>query len=309
MKRQIRYRLFIIAATVIFSVVVFIPSTPLFKHMPQWWQEFMPSKGVNLGLDLLGGMHVVLVVESEKAVEGLVDRAMSTLPSALAGEEIEGVTVKRVSPLELELLFTGRDTTEATADFKDAILELVEQNYPSLNNTVRDIPGEEGASGRLVYHVRKSDEARIKDTAVSQALETIRNRVDQFGVSEPLIQRQANDQILIQLPGIKDAARALDLIGKTAQLAFKMINEDSPAWNKLPAWVPLGQEQAVLDDVAELLTDEDELLYERIIDEASGDVRKRPYIVKKTGAPERRRPHRRACEHRGVQRKGCVHYV
>ncbi len=281
MKHRLGLRLATIAATVIVSLILFLPSTPLFQQMPGWWQRYLPSKGVGLGLDLLGGMHVVLEVETEKAIDGMIDRTMATLPSVLTRQSVTDVTSKRSGPRELELDFTGQETEEATGKLKDRLIKLMTDNYPSFDNADRDIPKEKGQPGRLVFRVRESDQAHIKETAVSQALETIRNRVDQFGVSEPLIQRQANDQILVQLPGIKDAQRALDLIGKTAQLEFKLIDEESPAWSKLPASVPPGQDEVVAKDVEGKLAADDELLYERIVDKKTGEVKRRPYIVKR----------------------------
>ncbi len=281
MKHRLGLRLATIAATVVVSLILFLPSTPLFQQMPGWWQRYLPSKGVGLGLDLLGGMHVVLEVETEKAIDGMIDRTMATLPSVLTRQSVTDVTSKRSGPRELELDFTGQETEEATGKLKDRLIKLMTDNYPSFDNADRDIPKEKGQSGRLVFRVRESDQAHIKETAVSQALETIRNRVDQFGVSEPLIQRQANDQILVQLPGIKDAQRALDLIGKTAQLEFKLIDEESPAWSKLPASVPPGQDEVVAKDVEGKLAADDELLYERIVDKKTGEVKRRPYIVKR----------------------------
>lgn len=277
-------RLAIIAATIIVSFVLFLPSTPLYSSMPGWWKKYLPSQGVTLGLDLLGGMHVVLHVESDKAVEGIVDRTLATLPSVLTDRQLAGVTIKRLGPLEFELGFTGQETEEATGKFKDALLKLVEDSYPTLANTDRTIPKEKGQPGRLVFRVRESDAARMKESAVSQALETIRNRVDQFGVAEPLIQRQQADQILVQLPGIKDPQRALDLIGRTAQLEFTLLSEDSPAWSKLPSAVSAGQEEAIARDIAPLLKPDEELLYERETAKDTGEVKKRPYIVKKIPA-------------------------
>ena len=284
MKRRIGIRLAIIAATIVVSIILCLPSTPLYSSMPDWWKHYLPSQGVTLGLDLLGGMHVVLHVESEKAVEGIVDRTLATIPSALVNKKLAGVTTKRTGPLELELDFTGQETDEATGKLKDGLLKLMDDSYPTLNNTDREIPKTKGQPGRLVYRVRESDAARIKESAVSQALETIRSRVDQFGVAEPLIQRQEADQILIQLPGIKDPQRALDLIGKTAQLEFTLVSEDSPAWSKLPAFVPAGQEEEIAKEFAPQLKPDEELLYERETVKDTGEVRKRPYIVKRIPA-------------------------
>jgi preprotein translocase subunit SecD len=276
MKRRIGLRLAMIAATAIVSAVLFLPSTPLYQKMPEWWQRYLPGQGIALGLDLLGGMHVVLQVEAEKAVEGVIDRTLATLPGSLTTAGLAGVTAKRTGPIELTL-----DYRDEAA--KDRLIKLMDDGYPMLHNTDRAAPMTD-QPGRLVYRVREGDQARIKESAITQALETIRNRVDQFGVTEPLIQRQQADQILVQLPGIKEPGRALDLIGKTAQLEFKLVSEESPAWSKLPGEVPLGQEEAIAQEVAAQLAPDEEILYERIVKSETGETRKQPYVVKKTAA-------------------------
>ena len=86
--------------------------------------------------------------------------------------------------------------------------------------------------------MREAEIKRIKDSAINQALETIRNRIDQFGVAEPLVQRQGLKQIVVQLPGVKDPKLAKDLIKETALLEFKMLDEDTQMKLELPARVP-----------------------------------------------------------------------
>ena len=78
----------------------------------------------------------------------------------------------------------------------------------------------------MVWELREQETKRIKDSAINQALETIRNRIDQFGVAEPIVLRQGLKQIVVQLPGVKDPKRAKDLIKETALLEFKMLDED-----------------------------------------------------------------------------------
>jgi len=104
----------------------------------------------------------------------------------------------------------------------------------------------------------------IKENAVQQALETIRNRVDQFGVSEPAIQVQGERRILVQLPGIEEPERAINLIGKTARLEFKVIDESMSPQQALQSGPPEGSE----------------VLYQRIEDPETGAVTREPYLVK-----------------------------
>ncbi|NOY13300.1 MAG: protein translocase subunit SecD, partial [Deltaproteobacteria bacterium] len=102
------------------------------------------------------------------------------------------------------------------------------------------------------------------DYAVRQALETMRNRVDQFGVSEPTLQRQSDNRILIQLPGIKDPGRAIALLGKTARLEFKMVAENVNVQDAIAGKLPPGTQ----------------LLYERNVNPSTGAVTETPLVVK-----------------------------
>ncbi|MCH8278385.1 MAG: protein translocase subunit SecD, partial [Proteobacteria bacterium] len=106
---------------------------------------------------------------------------------------------------------------------------------------------------------------RIEKNAVNQGLETIRNRVDQFGVSEPTIQAQGENRILVQLPGIKDPQRAINLIGKTARLEFKLVDEERSVEQAIKEGVPEG----------------DQILYKRNVNKETGEVTKEPFLVKK----------------------------
>jgi preprotein translocase subunit SecD len=98
----------------------------------------------------------------------------------------------------------------------------------------------EGDRVKVLLEMDPRQIAEIKKSAVDQALETIRNRVDQFGVAEPDISRQGEDMILIQLPGIKDPERAKDLIGKTALLEFKLVDEEYDPSRALAGNIPFG---------------------------------------------------------------------
>ena len=125
------------------------------------------------------------------------------------------------------------------------------------------------------------EKTAIKDNAANQALETIRNRIDQFGVSEPTIQRQGENEIVVQLPGVKDPRRAIDLIGKTALLEFKLLDEESPLAAQLPQSVAPSEEEGLLKQFADKLPEGDEILFEKKVNRETGLVRKLPILLKK----------------------------
>jgi preprotein translocase subunit SecD len=136
-----------------------------------------------------------------------------------------------------------------------------------------------GSTNVAVWELREQETKRIKDSAINQALETIRNRIDQFGVAEPIVQRQGLKQIVVQLPGVKDPKRAKDLIKETALLEFKMLDEDIRL--DLPVRIPKDKEAEVLQQFAGKVPEGDEILFERVVDKDTGFEYHVPYVVKK----------------------------
>lgn len=267
MKRGIGRRLSLLSVLVLVSIIFFLPSTPIFSHLPAWWKDYLPSRGVVLGLDLQGGIHIVLEVEEEKAVENLVERSLASIKDFLEAEKIPVTAVDR----------TGQDTLRvvlADGQKKDEALKKMQANYPNF------IP-ETSEESALSFRLREGEAIRIKDSVTNQALETIRNRIDQFGVTEPLIQRQGKNQIVIQLPGVKDSKRAKDLIGKTALLEFKLLDEDHPLGKTLPLSITPMNKESFTAEFGPKVPEGDEILFERLVSRDSQEVRLRPFLVKK----------------------------
>jgi preprotein translocase subunit SecD len=267
MKRGIKGRVLLIAVTAVLSIIFFIPSTPWFKSMPGWWQRVMPHKGITLGLDLQGGMHLVMEVDVERAVDNYLDRIVLDLGDRLKTEQINATVARE-----------GRSVVVTMTDAADRekISQLVDDGFGTL--AVGDL-----ADQKLTLNLRSGESERVQKAAVSQSIETIRNRVDQFGVTEPLIQLQGERQILIQLAGEKDPQRALSVIGKTALLEFRLLDEDSPVAHELPEFVPAGQQEAWLAEWQSKIPPGDEILFERVQEE-KGPVSKRPYLVRQRAA-------------------------
>src|SRR5881392_335814 len=117
--KPVRGRVILLTMAVILSAILFVPSTPLFNHMPAWWKQYLPSKGITLGLDLQGGIHLVLEVESDRAVEIAVDRIVTNLTDLLADKKIPVESVKRMGPTEITITLPGSDTKEAVLKLTD----------------------------------------------------------------------------------------------------------------------------------------------------------------------------------------------
>ncbi|MEW5746135.1 MAG: protein translocase subunit SecD [Nitrospirota bacterium] len=260
MKKGVLWRVILIAITVVLSIVFFLPNLPLFQGLPDWWKKNMPAKGIVLGLDLQGGLHLVFEVEGDKAVDIATERIASSLGGLLERKKIQATVKKEGASIVV---------TPATMDVRKAI----EETYPSLTLA------ESGAA--LHYGLSAAEQKRIKDTATDQVLEIIRNRIDQFGVAEPTIHRQAENEIVVQLPGVRDPKRAVDIIGRTAQLEFKIVNDEAPVAAELPASILPGEEQTLIDRFQGKIPEDSEILFQRVTNPETGLVTKHPILLKK----------------------------
>lgn len=219
-----------------------------------FWMAWPLEEKISLGLDLQGGMHLVLEVETEKAVEFSMEQRAEDIKHALEDEniEVDRVILNKDTNVIRVILFDTIDTQAAETSLK---------GYTALEKkeVLRD--GQE-----LVYQLRKEEYDYIQDNAIQQALEVIRNRINELGLSEPTIQVQGNRRILVQLPGVKDLKRAMDLIGKTARLEFKLVDESMSPEAAKTQGIPPGSE----------------ILVEQVIDKKTNQVTEEiPYLVKK----------------------------
>ena len=172
----------------------------------------MAPGGLHLGLDLQGGMHLVLKVDLDKAAQNSLELAANDLKERLSEQSISIVQTQSDQPGTLT--FTLPNTSAV-----DKIKSIVKDD-PDIK---AQIETKEGTFPRIFLTLSKAKIDYIRSNAVNQSLEILRNRIDQFGVAEPVIIRQGDDEIVIQLPGVKDPKRALKLLGDTAQLEFKMV--------------------------------------------------------------------------------------
>jgi preprotein translocase subunit SecD len=267
--KKVGGRFALVSLVIVVSLVFFIPSVPaLYQPLPSWLKAVLPNKGITLGLDLQGGIHLVLEVEEERAVEIAVDRSVNAIQDLLVDKKIPVESVKRTASNQVTLAFQN-------AELKAQIQKIME-DFPSF---VEAEP--QATSTTIVYEIKDAEIKRIKDSAINQALETIRNRIDQFGVAEPLIQRQGLKQIVVQLPGIREPKRAKDLIKETALLEFKLLDEASKLSMDLPQRVPKGKEEEVLKQFEGKLPEGDQILFEKMVEKDTGRESRIPYLVKK----------------------------
>jgi preprotein translocase subunit SecD len=226
---KLGYRVLIAAALLLVSSVYLLP---VLTTVPSWWPSILPREPLRLGLDLQGGIHLILQVEGDKAIETALNGTMEDLKRELTAAQIPTSKLERSGKrLHIQL----RDPTKGSA-----FSELLKNQFPTLVAASDSSVG----NGDTVLGFEEREERRIREFAVDQSIETIRNRIDQFGVREPVIQRSGGDGILVQLPGIQDPQRAKDLIGKTAVLEFKLVAAGADPTKPSPGTETLyGQER------------------------------------------------------------------
>jgi preprotein translocase subunit SecD len=250
MLRGLKWKFLLYAAIAAFCILLLIPTvTP---QLPQFWSKILPSEKIHLGLDLQGGMYLLLTVEGEKAVESYVEQIKNNLRDDLKEKGVPFGKLEREKTDRIVLEFSGA---------KEKVDNLLSQRFTMLRELSSS--GEGGVwKVQLVLDSKETDYVRKR--AIDQALEIIRNRIDQFGVSEPEITLQGTDQILVQLPGVRDPQRAINLIGQTALLEFKLVDEEGSIEEALKGNIPPG----------------DIILYQRSVDPQTGAVRKIPFLLK-----------------------------
>ena len=233
---------------------LFYLTPTLTSNLPDFWKKNLPADRIHLGLDLQGGMHLVLEVHADKAVEAAMERMANDMKETLMDSKVRFRNIERTkeNTISLEL---------ADSAARGAFEKILKDQYPDL-----EVQSSRISEGRETVGLKIRDKrvVDIKKLAVEQSLETIRNRVDQFGITEPEIIPQGDDRIIVQLPGIKDAARAKNLIGKTALLEFKLVDEEHSIEDALKGSVPEGSI----------------LAYGSSLDRESGRRASLPYLLK-----------------------------
>lgn len=216
------------------------------NNLPEW----MSKKTVNLGLDLQGGSHMVLQVDLDtvfkRAYENMEDEVRAILRD---GETEYGYRTLTALDDRVALVLNEYSQT-------GEVSSLLEEKVTGIEIEV------EGSS--LVLTFTNTQQQLMRTQAVGQTLEILRSRVDEFGVAEPLIQRQGADRIIIELPGIDDVERAKSIIGRTALLSFHLVDEARDAERFSGRRAPPGRV----------------VMYEKVRDDAGNEM-KVPYLLKK----------------------------
>ncbi|MGA8020908.1 MAG: protein translocase subunit SecD [Desulfobacterales bacterium] len=272
MPKHIRNRLILIAVLTAAAVYFALPT--LTKDQAGGWRKILPRDGMRLGLDLQGGMHLILKVNLARAVQNHLELSITDLRQALREKQVAIGRPEAIGTNRMRLPITDPSAVPT-------VKQVLKEGFPYLELSVEN-------AGYLEVRLKEKELADIEENAVTQSLEIIRNRIDQFGVAEPVIVRQGKDEIVLQLPGIKDPERAIELVGRTAQLQFKLVDPDpAPELStRLEAAVRSGRlknnfsHRDLNEALREVIPAGDEVYLEKRVDRESGTIKTMPVLVK-----------------------------
>ncbi len=192
------------------------------------WLTALGGKPMSLGLDLRGGIHVLIDVDMDAALAQAVDRYRGDIRSLLRKEKIGYLSV---NTKDLSVVVRLRD-----ADALDRAEKLI-------GNEFRDLilkPEEKDGQYRLVASLSEDKQRAVKRFALQQNITTLRNRINALGVSEPLVQQQGERRIVVELPGVQDPGRVKNILGATATLEYRLVDTEHDVQDALEGRVPAG---------------------------------------------------------------------
>ena len=205
-----------------------LPNFYTFKK-GQWW---ISKEKLIYGLDIQGGLHLVMGVKADEAIQEKLTSLMADLKSQLESSHVEIADIKTAEDKTGKIHISLNKTED-----KQKAKKIIEKEYTgSLLGGVRLRVNEEEDDQTLTVGYNEVELIRLRKNIAHQVVEVIRRRIDEFGVSEPVITVQGENRVLVQLPGIQNSARARDIIQKTARLEFRLVNQEVPT-STLTEWV------------------------------------------------------------------------
>ena len=191
----------------------FVVALNLISNSPRWLAS-LNALPMYLGLDLRGGVHFLLQVDMVSAIEKALDSSVQDLRQLMRSESIRYSRISR-GTTEIEINFREQS-------LRDGALPILERKSPDFLYETLDRSG----TYSLIAKMRPEVEKRIQEFALQQNITTLRNRVNELGVAEPIVQQSGADRIVVQLPGVQDTAKAKDILGRTATLEVRLVDED-----------------------------------------------------------------------------------
>ncbi len=206
----------------------YIVTVNLFKNVPKWMQ-FLHAMPMNLGLDLRGGVHFLLQVDAAATTETKLKGIVSGIRSQLRGQ-VRHTGIERVGNTVQVKFSDAEAMTKARKILADQSADLVFAE------------GSDGADAKLTISLKPEALRRTVEEGVKQNISTLSKRINELGVSEPIIQQQGADRIVVQLPGVQDVAHAKDIIGRTATLELRLVDSTIVPGTEETASIPFTSE-------------------------------------------------------------------
>ena len=207
----------------------YIVTVNLVKNTPAWMTA-IGAAPMSLGLDLRGGVHFLLQVDTKAVLDNKVKALQSSVRSNLRDKNVRHSGIERV-----------RDTIEVR--FRDAATRSSARNVlAAQSNELAFADAADGADMKLIVSLKPDAIKRSVEDGIKQNIMTLSKRINELGTTEPIIQQQGADRIVVQLPGVQDVARAKDIIGRTATLELRMVDTTVTPGTELSAAIPLNSE-------------------------------------------------------------------
>jgi preprotein translocase subunit SecD len=207
----------------------FVVALNLLSSSPAWLSK-IGALPMYLGLDLRGGVHFLLQVDMKAAVTRALESNSNDIRARLREKKVAYSGISRLGDT-VEVKFRDAEARRQAA-------EEIGKNLPDL--MLKEVDA--GAEPKLVATLRPEAQKRIQEFALQQNITTLRNRVNELGVAEPIIQQQGADRVVVQLPGVQDTAKAKDILGRTATLEIRMVDEEHDVAAALRGEIPFGSE-------------------------------------------------------------------
>lgn len=206
----------------------YIVTVNLVKNTPAWMQA-LNAKPLNLGLDLRGGVHFLLQVDAKAVQDTRIKSVLSSVRSELREKNVRHAGIDRVG-------------NNVVINFRDEATRTQAHNVLAQNADLAFSDAADGNDLKLIVTLKPEALQRVVEEGVKQNISALSKRINELNVSEPVIQQQGRDRIVVQLPGVQDVAHAKDIIGRTATLEFRMVDDTVTPGTELSAAIPLNSE-------------------------------------------------------------------
>lgn len=224
------------------SLAGFIYSAPNFfseeslEGLPGW----VPQRQIVLGLDLQGGSYLLLEVDTEAVLRERLDTILSDTRDALREARIGYTGLGKSGDAVSVRIRNAEDYENGLSALQDLAVDVAANPFSGLPE--KDLIVEAGEGGRVTLQLSETARQQMSTAAVAQSIEIVRRRVDELGTTEPSIQRQGENRIVIEVPGLDDPERLKELLGKTAKLSFRLVDQSMTAEQALQSRPPQGSE-------------------------------------------------------------------